>query len=107
MKFKAVLTGDPDPEVIWFVNGIPLTESEKIKFISEDGICIVTIKDVSRHFDGMVTCQVGPQETALERKGKPAYFKGQDFIDENGGSFDTCHLKYSSLPRGHWNELIY
>ncbi|KAE9550266.1 hypothetical protein FO519_006527 [Halicephalobus sp. NKZ332] len=57
VKFKAVLTGDPDPEVIWIVNGIPLTESEKIKFISEDGICILTIKDVSRHFDGTVTCQ--------------------------------------------------
>ena len=57
VKFKAVLTGDPDPEVTWLVNGIPLTESEKIKFICEDGICIVTIKDVSRHFDGTITCQ--------------------------------------------------
>lgn len=58
VKFKAVLTGDPDPEVLWFVNGIQLSESEKIRFISEDGICIVTIKDVSRHFDGIITCQV-------------------------------------------------
>jgi hypothetical protein len=57
VKFKAVLTGDPDPEVIWYVNGVPLTESEKIRFISEDGICILTIQDVSRHFDGIVTCQ--------------------------------------------------
>lgn len=58
VRFKAVLTGDPDPEVTWLVNGIPLTESEKVRFISEDGICIVIINDVSRHFDGMVTCQV-------------------------------------------------
>lgn len=57
MKFKAVLTGDPNPEVTWFINGIPLTPSEKVKMINEDGICILTIKDVTRHFDGMVTCQ--------------------------------------------------
>uniref|UniRef100_A0A914Z056 Ig-like domain-containing protein n=1 Tax=Panagrolaimus superbus TaxID=310955 RepID=A0A914Z056_9BILA len=57
VKFKAVLTGDPTPDVTWLINGIPLTESEKIKFICEDGICILTIKDVSRHFDGTVTCQ--------------------------------------------------
>ncbi len=58
VKFKAVMTGDPNPEVIWYVNGVPLTESEKIKMISEDGICLLTIHDVSRHFDGIVTCQV-------------------------------------------------
>ncbi|VDK30691.1 unnamed protein product, partial [Gongylonema pulchrum] len=39
------------------INGIPLSESDKIRFISEDGICILTITDVSRHFDGIVTCQ--------------------------------------------------
>jgi hypothetical protein len=44
-------------KVTWLVNGIPLTESEKIRFICEDGICILTIQDVSRHFDGIVTCQ--------------------------------------------------
>ncbi|KAL3997510.1 Immunoglobulin I-set domain family protein [Acanthocheilonema viteae] len=57
VKFKAVLTGDPVPEVVWMINGIPLSESDKIKFINEDGICILTITDVSRHFDGTVTCQ--------------------------------------------------
>uniref|UniRef100_A0A914WDR8 Muscle M-line assembly protein unc-89 n=1 Tax=Plectus sambesii TaxID=2011161 RepID=A0A914WDR8_9BILA len=57
VRFKAVLTGDPTPEVTWFINGVPLSESDKVKFISEDGICIVTIKDVTRHFDGVVSCQ--------------------------------------------------
>uniref|UniRef100_A0A1I7S955 Muscle M-line assembly protein unc-89 n=1 Tax=Bursaphelenchus xylophilus TaxID=6326 RepID=A0A1I7S955_BURXY len=57
VKFKAVITGDPEPDIVWYVNGHPLTPSEKIKFISEDGICIVTIKDVSRHFDGTITCE--------------------------------------------------
>uniref|UniRef100_A0A914KKC3 Ig-like domain-containing protein n=1 Tax=Meloidogyne incognita TaxID=6306 RepID=A0A914KKC3_MELIC len=72
VKFKAILTGDPNPEVIWYINGIPLTQSEKvsnkfmntihllfpkIQFISEDGICILTVKDVNRHQDGTVTCQ--------------------------------------------------
>jgi hypothetical protein len=57
VRFKAVLTGDPTPDVTWLINGIPLSASDKIKFISEDGICIVTISDVTRHFDGMVTCQ--------------------------------------------------
>uniref|UniRef100_A0A0N5CB57 Muscle M-line assembly protein unc-89 n=1 Tax=Strongyloides papillosus TaxID=174720 RepID=A0A0N5CB57_STREA len=57
VKFKAVMTGDPEPDIVWMVNGIPLTESEKIKMIQEDGICILTIKDVTRFFDGKVTCQ--------------------------------------------------
>ncbi|VDN04253.1 unnamed protein product [Thelazia callipaeda] len=57
VKFKAVLTGDPNPEVIWLINGIPLSESDKVKFICEDGICILTIADVSRHFNGIVTCK--------------------------------------------------
>jgi len=30
VKFKAILTGDPNPEVIWYINGIPLTPSEKV-----------------------------------------------------------------------------
>ncbi|KIH53947.1 immunoglobulin I-set domain protein, partial [Ancylostoma duodenale] len=58
VRFKSVITGDPNPDIIWMINGIPLTESEKIRFISEDGICILIIKDVTRHFDGTVTCQV-------------------------------------------------
>ncbi|CAJ0570275.1 unnamed protein product, partial [Mesorhabditis spiculigera] len=57
VRFKAVYTGDPNPEIQWTINGIPITESEKIRMISEDGICILTIKDVTRHFDGIVTCQ--------------------------------------------------
>ncbi|RCN47214.1 immunoglobulin I-set domain protein [Ancylostoma caninum] len=57
VRFKSVITGDPNPDIIWMINGIPLTESEKIRFISEDGICILIIKDVTRHFDGTVTCQ--------------------------------------------------
>ncbi|CAD6189830.1 unnamed protein product [Caenorhabditis auriculariae] len=57
VRFKSVITGDPNPEITWFINGVPLTESEKVRFISEDGICILTIKDVTRHFDGIVTCQ--------------------------------------------------
>ncbi|CAI5439881.1 unnamed protein product [Caenorhabditis angaria] len=57
IRFKSVITGDPNPEITWLINGIPLSESEKVKFISEDGICILTIKDVTRHFDGIVTCQ--------------------------------------------------
>uniref|UniRef100_A0A8R1DN92 Ig-like domain-containing protein n=1 Tax=Caenorhabditis japonica TaxID=281687 RepID=A0A8R1DN92_CAEJA len=57
VRFKSVITGDPNPEITWFINGKPLSESEKVRFISEDGICILTITDVTRHFDGMVTCQ--------------------------------------------------
>ncbi|KAK5974865.1 hypothetical protein GCK32_004431, partial [Trichostrongylus colubriformis] len=57
VRFKSVITGDPNPEITWMINGIPLSESEKVRFISEDGICILIIKDVTRHFDGTVTCQ--------------------------------------------------
>jgi hypothetical protein len=33
VKFKAILTGDPNPEVVWYVNGVPLTQSEKVGFV--------------------------------------------------------------------------
>lgn len=32
VRFKAVYTGDPSPEITWTVNGIPITESEKIRW---------------------------------------------------------------------------
>ncbi|GMS98905.1 hypothetical protein PENTCL1PPCAC_21080, partial [Pristionchus entomophagus] len=57
VRFKSVITGDPNPEITWCINGVPLTASEKVRMISEDGICILTIRDVTRHFDGIVTCQ--------------------------------------------------
>jgi len=63
-------------KVVWYVNGVPLTESEKIKMISEDGICLLTIQDVSRHFDGIVTCQVKASFFGLISIVSPITWKG-------------------------------
>lgn len=52
-----MITGDPAPEVSWYINGGLLTESENIKFLAEDGIYIVTIKNITTHFDGELTCR--------------------------------------------------
>lgn len=52
-----MITGDPAPEVSWYINGGLLTESENIKFLAEDGIYIVTIKNITMHFDGELTCR--------------------------------------------------
>jgi hypothetical protein len=30
VRFKAVLTGDPLPEVVWMSNGIPISASDKV-----------------------------------------------------------------------------
>lgn len=38
VKFKAILTGDPNPEVIWYINGVPLTQSEKVLYYTVENI---------------------------------------------------------------------
>uniref|UniRef100_A0AC35UA75 Muscle M-line assembly protein unc-89 n=1 Tax=Rhabditophanes sp. KR3021 TaxID=114890 RepID=A0AC35UA75_9BILA len=69
VKFKAVVTGDPEPTMQWCNNGVPLTPSEKVTMIQEDGICILTIKDVTRHFDGKITCKAKNRLSETECEG--------------------------------------
>ena len=63
--FEVVITGDPAPEVNWAINGVPLTPSEFVQMIAEDGIHILTIKNVTTHFDGEVRTAL-----ALLRRGR-------------------------------------
>lgn len=39
------------------MNGHLLTPGENVNIIAEDGVYILTIKNVSTHFDGEVTCR--------------------------------------------------
>ncbi|KRY53788.1 Muscle M-line assembly protein unc-89 [Trichinella britovi] len=57
VKFKVVCSGDPTPEVVWYVNGTPLTNSDKVNIIAEDGIYILKISNITQHFDGELLCR--------------------------------------------------
>ncbi|VDO19048.1 unnamed protein product, partial [Heligmosomoides polygyrus] len=57
LKLKAVLLGEPTPEVSWYVNGKKLEESQNIKIHSEKGTYTVTIKDITCDYSGKVVCE--------------------------------------------------
>ncbi|KJH44303.1 immunoglobulin I-set domain protein [Dictyocaulus viviparus] len=57
LKLKAVLFGEPTPNVSWFVNGKKLEESQNIKIHSEKGTYTVTIKDITCDYSGKVVCE--------------------------------------------------
>uniref|UniRef100_A0A914Y913 Ig-like domain-containing protein n=1 Tax=Panagrolaimus superbus TaxID=310955 RepID=A0A914Y913_9BILA len=57
LKLKAVLLGEPEPTVSWFVNGKKLEESQNIKIHSEKGTYTVTIKDITMDYSGKVVCE--------------------------------------------------
>ncbi|CDW55769.1 Muscle M line assembly protein unc 89 [Trichuris trichiura] len=56
VKFKTVCSGDPTPEAVWYINGVQLTNSDKVHMIAEDGVYILTIDNITQHFDGELTC---------------------------------------------------
>uniref|UniRef100_A0A914YGH8 Ig-like domain-containing protein n=1 Tax=Panagrolaimus superbus TaxID=310955 RepID=A0A914YGH8_9BILA len=57
LKLKAVLLGEPEPTVSWFVNGKKLEETQNIKIHSEKGTYTVTIKDITMDYSGKVVCE--------------------------------------------------
>ncbi|EGT46126.1 hypothetical protein CAEBREN_32012, partial [Caenorhabditis brenneri] len=57
LKLKAVLLGEPEPVVSWYVNGKKLEESQNIKIHSEKGTYTVTIKDITCDYSGQVVCE--------------------------------------------------
>uniref|UniRef100_A0AC34R9S7 Ig-like domain-containing protein n=1 Tax=Panagrolaimus sp. JU765 TaxID=591449 RepID=A0AC34R9S7_9BILA len=57
LKLKAVLLGEPKPDVTWFVNGKKLEESQNIKIHADQGTYTVTIKDITTDYSGKVVCE--------------------------------------------------
>ena len=57
LKLKAVLLGEPEPTVSWFVNGKKLEETQNIKIHAEKGTYTVTIKDITCDYSGKVVCE--------------------------------------------------
>ncbi|TKR95914.1 hypothetical protein L596_010016 [Steinernema carpocapsae] len=57
LKLKAVLLGEPMPDVTWFVNGRKLEETQNIKIHAEKGTYTVTIKDITCDYSGKVVCE--------------------------------------------------
>lgn len=55
LKLKAVLVGEPMPDVSWFVNGKKLVESQNIKIHADKGTYTVTIKDITCDYSGKVS----------------------------------------------------
>ena len=56
LKLKAVLLGEPRPDVSWFCNGILLVESQNIKIHNEKGTYTVTIREIDCTYSGKVRC---------------------------------------------------
>nr|CRZ24661.1 BMA-UNC-89, isoform b [Brugia malayi] len=57
LKLKAVLMGEPTPEVSWYVNGKKLEESQNIKIHAEKGTYTVTIRNITCDYSGKVVCE--------------------------------------------------
>jgi hypothetical protein len=57
LKLKAVLIGEPEPDVSWYINGKKLVESQNIKIHSEKGTYTVTIRDITCDYSGKVLCE--------------------------------------------------
>jgi hypothetical protein len=57
LRLKAVLLGEPMPEVTWFINGKKLVESQNIKIHADQGTYTVTIKDITQEYSGLVVCE--------------------------------------------------
>jgi hypothetical protein len=57
LRLKAVLLGEPMPDVSWYINGKKLVEGQNIKIHSDKGTYTVTIKDITCDYSGIVVCE--------------------------------------------------
>ena len=77
LKLKAVLLGEPSPDVSWYVNGKKLQESNKIQILEEKGTYTVIIKDITMDYSGEVLCKAINEYGEASSSGniKPAEYK--------------------------------
>jgi len=57
LKLKAVLLGEPAPDVTWYINERKLEETMNIRITAERGTYIVVIKDITCDYSGTVLCK--------------------------------------------------
>jgi hypothetical protein len=58
MVFTCAVTGDPEPEIKWFRNGLPLKPTNRISIEQlPGGECKLTIQDCSMTDEGIYRCE--------------------------------------------------
>ncbi|XP_023226179.1 muscle M-line assembly protein unc-89-like [Centruroides sculpturatus] len=56
IQLDCVIIGNPEPEVIWYHNGKPVKESDKLKLLFEGDRCSLILKDISLSDAGSYRC---------------------------------------------------
>ncbi len=77
LKLKAVLLGEPAPDVTWYINGKKLAESNKIQILSEKGTYTVIIKDITCDYSGEVLCKAINEYGEASSSGKNSALIGR------------------------------
>ena len=57
LRLKAVLLGEPMPEVSWFINGNKLVESQNCKITTIGTTYTVLIRNITQDYAGSVVCE--------------------------------------------------
>ena len=108
LKLKAVLFGEPMPDVTWYINGKKLEESQNIKIHSDKGTYTVTIKDITCDYSGLVVCEAVNEFgkassqatlTVLPRGEPPDFLEWLSNIRARQGSTVTHKVVYTGNPR--------
>uniref|UniRef100_A0A0A9VUL5 Muscle M-line assembly protein unc-89 n=1 Tax=Lygus hesperus TaxID=30085 RepID=A0A0A9VUL5_LYGHE len=126
-KMVCHVTGNPRPEISWYMNGKPIFESNRYKMKRDGDNCILYIKDCGPDEDGYYKCiatnRDGRDETeaqfrAVEKitskdKGEaPCFLKkigDQELIQGMTGRFTACISGYPE-PEVEWyrnNDKLY
>lgn len=56
IQLDCVIVGNPEPEVIWYHNGKPVKESDKLKLLFEGDRCTLILKEISVNDAGNYRC---------------------------------------------------
>jgi hypothetical protein len=108
LKLKAVLLGEPEPDVTWSINGKKLVESQNIKIHSEKGTYTVTIRDITCDYSGKVLCEAVNQYgkasseatlLVLPRGEPPDFLEWLSNVRARQGSKVEHRVVYTGDPR--------
>nr|CAB3264137.1 myosin light chain kinase, smooth muscle [Phallusia mammillata] len=66
-KFECTVTGVPDPEIIWYIDGDPIKQSRHFRIsYTEDDVCTLLITEAGEHDEAEYTCKAMNSEGAVE-----------------------------------------
>lgn len=108
LKLKAVLLGEPSPDVTWYINGKRLDESQNIKIFTEKSTYIVVIHNITCDMSGQVVCKAvneygeassSAQLTVLPRGTPPDFTEWLSNVTVKEGSTVTHKVIFTGDPK--------